>query len=199
MVMSIGFMVWFLHAMGKPSAPPRKLMQSAEATAPKVVTKEVVAAAPQRSSPPPLAAADPTPEPRAAAASLPGAPAGKAPVVKSPAPTSIASPRDLNSDRQVQAVKDFYRALSAADGRTAAAFVVPAKRGLGPYNEANISRFYGSFDRPLLVRSIRSIDASVIEAKYSYRVSRTTCEGTAFVETERVGRETLIRRIRANC
>ncbi|MDM0109954.1 hypothetical protein QTH97_33945 [Variovorax sp. J22R24] len=93
----------------------------------------------------------------------------------------------------------FYRALSAADGRSAAAFVIPAKRGIGPFNEINISRFYGSFQRPLQIRSIRPIDASLVEAKYSYRVSRTTCEGTAIVETERIGRETFIRRIRANC
>ncbi|MDM0035709.1 hypothetical protein QTI33_26490 [Variovorax sp. J22P271] len=200
LAMLIGFVVWFMHATGKPSAPLRgTLMQSAEATAPEVVTKEVMAGAPRRSAPPPVAAVEPAPEPSAEVGSIPGGSAGKAPVVESTAPTSVASPRELNPDRQVQAVKAFYRALSAADGRTAAAFVVPAKRGLGPFNEANISRFYGSFDRPLLVRSIRAIDASVVEAKYSYRISKTRCEGTAFVETERVGRETLIRRIRANC
>ena len=49
------------------------------------------------------------------------------------------------------------------------------------------------------LRSIRAIDATRVEAKYSYRVTRTTCEGTALLETERVGNETFIRRIRANC
>ncbi|MDM0032109.1 hypothetical protein QTI33_08155 [Variovorax sp. J22P271] len=198
--MSIGFVVWFLHATGRPSVPSLgKLMQSAETTVPEVVTKEVVAVAPQRSWPPSIQTVQPTPEPRAAAGLLPGTSASKATVAKSSAPTGVASSLESSPDRRVQAVRDFYRALSAADGRTAAAFVVPAKRGLGPVNEANISRFYGSFDRPLLVRSIRPIDATLVEARYSYRVSRTTCEGTAFVETERVGRKTLIRRIRANC
>ncbi|MDM0028335.1 hypothetical protein QTI27_27680 [Variovorax sp. J31P216] len=199
MAMSIGFMAWFLHATARPSAPSGgNLMQLPQATAPQLPTKDFVAVAPRRSSSPPVPAPDPAPAPRAAVRSLP-APVGKAPLVKSAAATSLALPRESSPDPQVRAVKDFYRALSAADGRTAAAFVVPAKRGLGAFNEANMSRFYGSFERPLLIRSIRPIDASVVEAKYSYRISRTTCEGTAFVETERVGGATLIRRIRANC
>jgi hypothetical protein len=105
----------------------------------------------------------------------------------------------LSVDQHVQAVEKFYRALSAADGKKAAAIDIPAKRGIGPFDEANISRFYGSFQRPLLFRSIRPIDARLVEAKYSYRVSTTTCEGTAIVETQRVSQETLTRSIRANC
>ncbi|MDM0109610.1 hypothetical protein QTH97_32140 [Variovorax sp. J22R24] len=208
--MSIGFMGWFLHATGKLSAHAGgKLVQLPEATAPQRTAKEFASPSQPwptvtfgRSAPPPVQASGPAPEPRAAIASLPDAPIGnfRVPLAKpAAAMAGVASPRESSPDPQIQAVANFYRALSAADGRTAAAFVVPAKRGLGPFNEANISRFYGSFERPLLIRSIRSIDASVVEAKYSYRVSRTTCEGTAIVETERVGQETLIRRIRANC
>ncbi|MDM0050407.1 hypothetical protein [Variovorax sp. J22R115] len=205
-VMAIGFVGWFQHVVEKPSAPARgTLVQTPEAPAP---SKEVASSipppppvVPRRASPPPVSAYVPTPEPRGAVASLPGAPVPdvREQVVKPPAADTVVSPRELSRDPEIQAVESFYRALSAADGMTAAAFVIPEKRGLGPFNAANISRFYGSFDRPLLIRSIRSINASLVEAKYSYRVSRTTCEGTAIVETERVGQETLIRRIHANC
>lgn len=108
-------------------------------------------------------------------------------------------PQEAANASQVQSVESFYRALSAADGKAAAALVVPEKRGIGPYNEASITKFYGSFERPLVLHSVRALDAHRVEAKYSYRISRRTCEGTAIVETERLREKTLIRSIRANC
>lgn len=97
------------------------------------------------------------------------------------------------------AVEKFYRALSLGDGEAAADLVTPAKRGVGPFKASNMSAFYRSFKEPLAVRSVRQIDANLVEAKYSYRVSKTQCHGTAIVSTQRVSDRMLIRNIRANC
>lgn len=126
-----------------------------------------------------------------------------APTEPMPAPTARAAP-DLPAaqspaDASVEAVAKFYRALSRADGEAAAAIVVPAKRGVGPFHEANMSRFYRSLREPLVVRSIRAIDENRVEAKYRYRATKTPCEGLAIVETQSVHQQTLIRSIRANC
>jgi hypothetical protein len=106
---------------------------------------------------------------------------------------------DGRGDPSVQAVASFYGALAAADGKSASAFVIPAKRGIGPFNDASMSKFYASFKEPLRVRSVRKVDKNLVEARYSYRVARTHCNGTALVETESVRGQTLIRSIRANC
>lgn len=113
-----------------------------------------------------------------------------------PPPVAKSAPMPMSPQ---EAVEKFYRALSAGDGKVAASLVVPAKRGIGPFNESSMSRFYGSFKEPLSIRSIRRIEANVVEAKYSYRVTKTACEGTAIVQTEVVLQDTLIRSIRANC
>lgn len=170
--MLVGFMGWFLHVTDKPPAAVRsQFVATPEHEGLQAAAAEVVV----RRLPLP-----PVPQFRAL-------------------DSSPASEEKSGPDPRVQAVEKFYRALSAADGKTAASFVIPAKRGTGPFSAASISRFYGSFERPLVVRSIRPTDTGLVEAKYSYRVARTTCEGTAIIETERVSQETLIRRIRANC
>jgi hypothetical protein len=199
-LMMIGFLGWFLHMKDKPSDIVRRTtVQTQEPAAQQFATNED---APPHAPWLPVPAERPLPsESGVAVGSLPDVPApkvsrpGARPVTKA----TVVVPSNLSDDPNVQAVEKFYRALSAADGKKAASIVIPAKRGIGPFNETNISRFYGSMQRPLSLRSIRLIDASLLEAKYSYRVSTTTCEGTAIVETQRVSQETLIRSIRANC
>lgn len=207
-LMMLGFMGWFLHVRGlhfdfvrgwlvPPPGPVTQRMATDEVVPPFAPWPQVTERRPSL----PVSASGPTPEPKADFGSLPDVRTRELsrPIAKSTGKLPIAPPGELIVDQQVQAVEKFYRALSAADGKKAAAIVIPAKRGIGPFNEANISRFYGSFQRPLLIRSIRPIDARRVEAKYSYQFSTTTCEGTAIVETQRVSQETLIRSIRANC
>lgn len=125
------------------------------------------------------------------------------PVAPSAAPPSPALgteiPHPTRSDASLETVAKFYRALSTADGAAAAALVIPAKRGRGPFQKEKISAFYGSFREPLAIRSIRAVDENLVEAKYRYRATKTPCEGIAIVETESVHQQTLIRSIRANC
>jgi hypothetical protein len=171
--MAIGFTGWYLYVTDKEAAP---LLAGAPPTAmPAPPPLGPQLAAPSVSIPTPLQEAEPARVTRPPA----------------PLPTTPEAP--------AQAVAKFYRALSVGDGQAAAAIVIPAKRGVGPFDAANMSKFYRSFKEPLRVRSIRQIDANVVEAKYSYRASATRCEATAIVETEVVLRQTLIRRIRANC
>jgi hypothetical protein len=59
----------------------------------------------------------------------------------------------------VSAVTRFYKALSVADGNTAAALVVPEKRGIGPFNEINIATFFGNMREQLRLLSVRKLSA----------------------------------------
>jgi hypothetical protein len=172
--MVIGFTGWYLYVTDKEAAP---LLAGAPTAAAVPAPPQLVPqlAAPSMSIPPPMQ------EAKSARVTRPPA----------PLPTMPEAP--------AQAVAKFYRALSMGDGQAAAAIVIPAKRGVGPFDAANMSKFYRSFKEPLRVRSIRQIDANVVEARYSYRASATPCEATAIVETEVVLHQTLIRRIRANC
>ncbi|MGJ7509857.1 hypothetical protein [Variovorax sp. GT1P44] len=191
-LMMIGFMGWFMHVRATPAPVREALLPAPNATGSQVVANK---------APPP----EPTLVTARASTVLPEPDLGQQPnptageMRKPEGKPADASPHQPGRHPQLQAVENFYRALSVADGRSAAAFIIPAKRGIGPFNETNISRFYGSFAQPLRIRSIRAIDANLVEAKYSYRVSRTACEGTALLETEQVGDATFIRRIRANC
>lgn len=106
---------------------------------------------------------------------------------------------DIGPDAPARVVAAFYGALAAGDGEAAAAIVTPAKRDVGRFSGARMTQFYGSFSEPLSIRSIRQIDAHAVEARYTYRATRTVCEGVALVRTERVAEQTVIRSIRANC
>jgi len=99
----------------------------------------------------------------------------------------------------ISAVNGFYRALSRADGEMAASFVIPEKRGKGPFNEANISRYYGNMTKPLTIKSITKKGKDLVEISYSYRSPQKTCEATALVETESYYGNTLIKKIKAKC
>ena len=99
----------------------------------------------------------------------------------------------------VLAVTRFYKALSQADGNAASALVVPEKRGIGPFNEKNISSFFGSMIEPLTVQSIERTSKDTVQIRYTYRVTKTQCVGIANVRTEYVLGNTLIQGIKANC
>lgn len=124
------------------------------------------------------------------------------PTAAAPLTALVPSPmarNDIGPDAPSRVVAAFYGALAAGDGKTAAAIITPAKRDVGTFSEARMTQFYGSFSEPLSVRSIRQIDAHAVEARYTYRATRTLCEGVALVRTERIAEQTVIRSIRANC
>ena len=99
----------------------------------------------------------------------------------------------------IAAVNGFYKALSRADGEMAASFVIPEKRGKGPFNEANISRYYGNMINPLTIKSITKKGDDSVEVTYYYKSPQKTCETSALVETESYYGNTLIKKIKAKC
>jgi len=124
--------------------------------------------------------------------------------------TEEKSFRSLPADRQgaglvnnpydpVRVVASFYNALSSGNGNAASALVVPEKRGIGPFNEKNISSFFGSMAQPLTVRSIERTSNDIVQVRYTYRVTKTQCVGIALVRTEYILGNTLIQGITANC
>jgi hypothetical protein len=97
-------------------------------------------------------------------------------------------------------VTRFYTALGAADGNTAAALVVPEKRGIGPFNELNMAKFFGNMKEPLQLRSVRQLNSNLVLAEYHYvYASGRVCNTTAEVSTTYAFGKTLIQGIKAGC
>jgi hypothetical protein len=101
----------------------------------------------------------------------------------------------------VSAVTVFYQALGAADGNTAAALVVPEKRGIGPFNENNMAKFFGNMREPLrLLSNPRQSGSDLVQAEYRYVYKNgKECNGRADVATRYEFGNTLIQGIKANC
>ncbi|MER8567445.1 hypothetical protein NKH85_15785 [Mesorhizobium sp. M0924] len=92
----------------------------------------------------------------------------------------------------------FYNALSNADGVSAAALVVPEKRGIGPFNEASIHSYFGGLSARLQLESIARRSADKVAVAYTYsRADGSACNGKAEVQTTYKYGKTLISRIRA--
>lgn len=95
-------------------------------------------------------------------------------------------------------VAAFYSALSAADGETASAMVVPEKRGKGPFNEASIHAFFGAMSKPLKLTGTTLRGANDIRVSYEYVTNAgRQCRGRADVQTVYAFGKTLISRIKA--
>lgn len=92
----------------------------------------------------------------------------------------------------------FYTALGAADGETAAAMVIPEKRGKGPFNEQAIREFYRAMSIPLKLTSTYLSDQDTVRVSYEYRTHKgQQCRGRADVHTVYAYGRTLISRIKA--
>lgn len=96
-------------------------------------------------------------------------------------------------------VSGFYSALSNADGDLAAAYVIPEKRGVGPFNQLNIYRFYSSLKRPLIVHNITQVNESQFKVNYSFVKTKSQCNGNALVTVQNRKGYYLIQSIKANC
>jgi outer membrane biosynthesis protein TonB len=141
--------------------------------------------------PEPEPAASPAPERAPARAAAPEArPPAEAARSEEPAATR-PEPEDDNAGASAsQTVRAFYAALSAGDGRSAAQFVIPAKRRSGPLSAGELSRYYSSFRRPLRVRSLTALDANTVRVAYDYVLADgRACRGQAAVDVvQRDGR-----------
>jgi hypothetical protein len=96
-------------------------------------------------------------------------------------------------------VRKFYQALSIADGDTASSLVIPEKRGIGPFNEKNISNFFGNMKVPLSVSNIIRLNENLFQVNYSYTFSKTQCNAVATVETQNLYGNFYVKKIKSNC
>lgn len=113
-----------------------------------------------------------------------------------PAPDPGAADPARASERIT--VASFYRALSNADGLDAERFVIPEKRGKGPYAAAGINSFYGSLSSPLQVSEITPLGGGTFRVSYHYSTAAgRNCGGSATVSTVMRNSESLIDYIQA--
>lgn len=108
-----------------------------------------------------------------------------APLSASPAaPTSTLDEADAGATT----VRAFYAALGRGDGEAASNFVIPEKRGAGPFAPDSISRFYGSLIEPLKLTDLTSQKPGEYLVGYQFRASSRRCQGRAIVTmTQREG------------
>lgn len=98
----------------------------------------------------------------------------------------------------ISAITAFYTALSVADGETAAALVIPEKRGQGPFNERSINVFYSDMSDPLKLTSTSLLRGNTVRVSYEYTTTRgRQCRGRADVQTVYIYGHTLISKIKA--
>lgn len=118
--------------------------------------------------------------------------------LRAEAPAAAAEEVKATPSDPMATVTAFYSALSAADGETASAMVVPEKRGKGPFNEASIHAFFGAMSEPLKLTgtTLRGNDGVRVSFQYTTDAGRR-CNGRADVETVYVFGKTLISRIKA--
>ncbi len=188
------FIAWHAHVRrdAEPVSPSR-----AEAVVLKPAFEAIAPFAPDLSGLPDVSASALAAAVRTAQ-TLPTA-ARRAAADRDAAASSEAANGEGDGDGAIETVTRFYRALSAGDGATATRMVIPGKRSQGPLSSDAMSAFYGSLAAPISVRSIRRVDDQVVEARYSYRATRTVCEGRALLTMESSGPVARIRSIAANC
>jgi hypothetical protein len=155
----------------------------------------------------PAAAPAPAPAPVIAAAPAPViaappaiTPAGRASTIAAAPVAAPAAPSGMLGYDPVGTVKSFYAALATADGSTAAALIVPEKRGIAGYGETSMAQFYAGLREPLKVLSIERTGEDMVNVIYRFvRANGSTCLGDAKVTTVFSAGRTLIKNIAANC
>jgi hypothetical protein len=96
-----------------------------------------------------------------------------------------------------EVVEAFYRALGSGDGEEAAQYVVPEKQVDGPLSAREISAYFGGLARPLRAERIVQAGARQFDVRYSYRIGRRECTGSARVTLTSRNSVTYIEGIRA--
>ncbi|WP_406857980.1 hypothetical protein ABEG18_10320 [Alsobacter sp. KACC 23698] len=96
------------------------------------------------------------------------------------------------------AVAGFYRALGRGDGIEAARYLIPEKRGRGPFSAAAMSRFYGGLRSPLRLEGVREIGPGTLRARYTFAArDGSVCRGDAVISVREGSSGPLIESIRA--
>jgi hypothetical protein len=118
-------------------------------------------------------------------------------LINTPEPQVVPNEVSQRPYDPVSAVTRFYQALGAADGDTAAALVIPEKRGIRPFNELEMAKFFGDMREPLRLRSAPLLlgpDLVQVEYRYVHRSGRV-CNTGAKVTTKYLFGKTFIEKI----
>lgn len=112
-----------------------------------------------------------------------------------------SSQGDLQSELRYDPIGNvtaFYSALSAADGVSASALVVPEKRGKGSFNEASIHSFFRAMSQRLTLTAVALRNTGEVRVTYEYVTQEgRQCRGRADVTTVFRSGKTFISRIKA--
>ncbi len=115
-----------------------------------------------------------------------------------PSPLPPAPPPEAGASDGRSVVAGFYNALGRADGIDAARYLIPSKRGRGPFSVAAMERFYGGLLQPLRLMDVQQIGPSTLRARYSFVTrDRAVCNGDAIVAVRPSPEGALIESIRA--
>jgi hypothetical protein len=84
--------------------------------------------------------------------------------------------------QDIAVVEQFYRFLGMGDGTSAAGLVVPEKREQGPLSASEMTRFYSSLSKPLVLFDVAELADGRVRVHYGYSATlQSTCDGVAFV------------------
>ena len=113
-------------------------------------------------------------------------------------PEYAAPPRQATNP--IGIVTAFYGYLSQGEGGAAAALVIPEKRGIGAFNEQNMTAYFGGMKQRLQIGSVRRERDGKVSVSYDYtRQDGFYCATTASVTIRESYQQLLIEKIVAKC
>ena len=94
----------------------------------------------------------------------------------------------------------FYNYLSQGEGGAAAALIIPEKRGIGAFNEKNMTNYFSGMKERLKIVDIKSETDGKVSVSYVYtRQDGFFCSTTASVTTRESFELLMIEKITAKC
>lgn len=95
-------------------------------------------------------------------------------------------------------VEAFYLSLEIGDGASAAMFVVPDKRGKGPFSAVALTDFYSHLKQPLKLLGVTQLSENRFRAKYTFETQDgKNCNGSSVVTTKQVDGLNLVSSIKS--
>jgi TonB family protein len=123
-------------------------------------------------------------------------PANGAVISRSLAPVAYSASQAAEIGTAATTVRGFYYALGQGNGRGANDFIIPEKRGPGPYSIESIDHFYGPLPEPLSLIGLQPQGSNAFLVTYTFGTATRHCQGRAIVTTTQRERLNLIEKIR---
>lgn len=116
-------------------------------------------------------------------------------------PYQIINSKDkiIANKNELNAISNYYSAISQGNGELANKFLIPEKRNKGNYEVHSMSKFYGGLTDKLSLKRIQIKGENKFEINYTYKMNNTYCNGVSNIEMRKDGEIYLISSIKANC